>query len=60
MTTRLWHQSVNELSRIAAYKEGIEAHARAFLGPEVEIHVQGLAEGTYGDLSPSDAHGNAS
>ncbi|MGE7417720.1 aspartate/glutamate racemase family protein [Methylobacterium tarhaniae] len=59
MPTRIWHQSVNELSRIAAYKQGIEAHARAFLGAEAEIHVQGLPEGTYGDLSPSDALGNA-
>ena len=59
MRMRFWHQSVNELSRIAAYKQGIEAHAARFLGDEVELHVQGLPEGTYGDLSPSDALGNA-
>jgi len=59
MTTRIWHQSVNELSRIAAYKQGIEAHAARFLGAEVELHVQGMPEGTYGALSPSDALGNA-
>ena len=59
MTVRIWHQSVNELSRIGAYKRGIEAHAAAFLGDEVEVHVQGLPEGTYGDLSPTEALGNA-
>lgn len=59
MAIRIWHQSVNELSRIGAYKRGIEAHASAFLGTEAEVHVQGLAEGTYGELSPSDALGNA-
>ncbi|HMO30337.1 aspartate/glutamate racemase family protein [Enterovirga sp.] len=59
MTLRIWHQSVNELSRIGAYKRGIEAQAAAFLGPDAEVHVQGLPEGTYGDLSPSDALGNA-
>ncbi|MGV6874741.1 aspartate/glutamate racemase family protein [Pseudochelatococcus sp. B33] len=59
MPVRIWHQSVNELSRIAAYKNGIEAHARAFLGDEAEVHVHGMAEGTYGHLSPSDALGNA-
>jgi allantoin racemase len=59
MALKIWHQSVNELTRIAAYKRGIEAHAAAFLGPEVELHVQGMPEGTYGALSPSDALGNA-
>jgi allantoin racemase len=59
MTIRIWHQSVNELSRIDAYKRGVEAHARKFLGDEAEVHVQGLAEGAYGDLSPSDALGDA-
>lgn len=59
MPVRIWHQSVNELSRIAAYKSGVEAHARAFLGDEAEVRVHGLAEGTYGALSPSDALGNA-
>lgn len=56
---KFWHQSVNELSRIDAYKRGIEAHAKTLLGGEVEVHVQGLPEGTYGALSPSDALGNA-
>jgi len=59
MTIRIWHQSVNELSRIGAYKRGIEARAAAFLGDEAEVHVHGLPEGTYGELSPSDALGNA-
>jgi len=59
MPIRIWHQSVNELSRIAAYKQGIERHAGKFLGAEAEVHVQGLPEGTYGRLSPSDALGNA-
>jgi Asp/Glu/hydantoin racemase len=59
MPVRIWHQSVNELSRIAAYKQGIEAHARAFLGTEAQVEVHGLPEGTYGALSPSDALGNA-
>lgn len=59
MAMKFWHQSVNELSRIDAYKRGIEAHARNLLGDEAEVHVQGLPEGTYGDQSPSDALGNA-
>lgn len=59
MSIRIWHQSVNELSRIAAYKQGIEAHARSFLGTEAQVEVHGLPEGTYGELSPSDALGNA-
>lgn len=59
MQIRIWHQSVNELSRIEAYKRGIEAHAGAFLGSEASVHVHGLPEGTYGALSPSDALGNA-
>lgn len=59
MTIRIWHQSVNELTRIAAYKRGIEDHAARFLGEDAEVHVHGLAEGTYGELSPSDALGNA-
>ena len=42
MPVRIWHQSVNELSRIAAYKQGIEAHARAFLGTEAQVEVHGL------------------
>lgn len=59
MTLKLWHQSVNELSRIGAYKQGIEAHAKALLGADAEVHVQGLPEGTYGAQSPTDALGNA-
>ena len=56
---KFWHQSTNELSRIDAYKRGIVAHAKKLYGNDIEVHVQGLAEGTYGDLSPSDALGNA-
>lgn len=59
MAMKFWHQSVNELSRIDAYKRGIETHAKALFGDEVEIHVQGMPEGTYGSQSPSDALGNA-
>ncbi len=59
MGLKFWHQSVNELSRIEAYKRGIEAHAQAFLGNEAEVHVKGMPEGTYGAQSPSDALGNA-
>ncbi|TNM60144.1 aspartate/glutamate racemase family protein [Aliirhizobium smilacinae] len=59
MSLKFWHQSVNELSRIEAYKRGIEAHAGAFLGAEAEVHVHGMPEGTYGTQSPSDALGNA-
>ena len=56
---KFWHQSTNEVSRIDAYKRGIVAHAKKLYGTDIEVHVQGLAEGTYGDLSPSDALGNA-
>lgn len=59
MTLRIWHQSVNELGRIEAYKRGIEEHAARFLGTDAEVHVHGMADGTYGALSPSDALGNA-
>jgi Hydantoin racemase len=59
MTLKLWHQSVNELSRIGAYKKGIEAHAKTLLGAEAEVHVHGLPEGTYGAQSPTEALGNA-
>ncbi|MFB8342815.1 aspartate/glutamate racemase family protein [Brucella cytisi] len=59
MSLKFWHQSVNELSRIEAYKRGIEAHAKVFLGDEAEVHVHGMPEGTYGTQSPSDALGNA-
>lgn len=59
MPVRIWHQSVNELSRIEAYKQGIEAHASGVLRGEAIVHVQGLPQGTYGDLSPSEALGNA-
>ena len=56
---KFWHQSTNELTRIEAYKRGLISHAYKLYGDEIELHVQGLAEGTYGDLSPSDALGNA-
>lgn len=59
MKLKIWHQSVNELTRIAAYKRGIERHAAAFLGDDAHVHVHGMPEGTYGALSPSDALGNA-
>jgi allantoin racemase len=59
MGLKFWHQSVNELSRIEAYKRGIEAHAKAFLDDDAEVHVVGMPEGTYGAQSPSDALGNA-
>lgn len=59
MTLRIWHQSVNELDRIEAYKRGIEAHAARFLGTEASVVVHGMPTGTYGELSPSDALGNA-
>lgn len=59
MTIRIWHQSVNELARIDAYKQGIEAHARRFLGDSASVYVTGMPNGTYGDLSPSDALGDA-
>lgn len=59
MKVKIWHQSTNELSRIVAYKLGIEDHARKVLGEDGEVVVHGLAEGTYGALSPSEALGNA-
>lgn len=58
MTIRIWHQSVNELDRIEAYKRGIECHA-AILGGAASVAVFGMPVGTYGELSPSDALGNA-
>jgi len=59
MKVKIWHQSTNELSRIAVYKRGIEDLAKTFLGDDGEVVVHGMAEGTYGALSPSDALGNA-
>lgn len=59
MTIRIWHQSVNELSRIGAYKKALEERAAAFLGSEAEVTVHGMADGTYEGVSPSDALGNA-
>lgn len=59
MKIKIWHQSTNELSRIAVYKRGIEDLAKRILGDDGEVIVHGLTEGTYGSLSPSEALGNA-
>ncbi|WP_454915995.1 aspartate/glutamate racemase family protein [Xanthobacter sediminis] len=59
MTIRIWHQSVNELSKIGAYKQALETRAAAFLGADAQVTVQGMPEGTYGPVSPTEALGNA-
>lgn len=59
MTIRIWHQSVNELGRIGAYKAALEARAAAFLGAEAQVTVAGMPDGTYGAESPTAALGNA-
>lgn len=57
--TRIWHQSVNELAHLTAYKTALETHALNILQGEATVEVHGLASGTYGGASPSDALGDA-
>ncbi|MDX3809761.1 aspartate/glutamate racemase family protein [Bosea thiooxidans] len=56
---RIWHQSVNELQHLAVYRQMLESHARAVLGDDAEVVLQGLPTGTYGGLSATAALGNA-
>ena len=57
--TRIWHQSVNELDHLTAYRDALTAHAAAVLPGDVSVEVRGLATGTYGGESPTAALGNA-
>jgi allantoin racemase len=56
---RIWHQSVNELDELGAYKQALEAHARDILGDEAQIDVQGLPPGSYRGGSATAVLGNA-
>ncbi|MBS7701354.1 MULTISPECIES: aspartate/glutamate racemase family protein [unclassified Chelatococcus] len=57
--TRIWHQSVNELDHISAYRAAISQHAANVLPMDVTVTVNGLASGTYGGKSPTEALGNS-
>lgn len=59
MTIRIWHQSMNELDHLTAYRDALQAQAAAILPAEVTVDVRGLATGTYGGASPTEALGNA-
>lgn len=57
--TRIWHQSMNELEHITAYRDALQEQAAAILPGDVTVDVRGLASGTYGGASPTEALGNA-
>lgn len=57
--TKIWHQSVNELAKLDAYRAALEDLARTTLSPGSTISVNGLASGSYNGLSPTAALGNA-
>lgn len=44
---RLWHQSFTDLEAMPRYRDTLKSHARAVMGPEVEVVVHGLKPGTY-------------
>jgi allantoin racemase len=56
---RFWHQSMTELDSLGAYRDFLISHARAVLGDEVALEVQGLRNGSYHGRSPTAALGNA-
>lgn len=56
---RIWHQSMNELDHITAYRDALVAQAAEILPADVAVDVHGLASGTYGGASPTAALGNA-
>lgn len=54
---RIWHQSMTELDALPEYRATMEAHAGAVTGPDTEVTIHGLPEGSYGGMSPSDVLG---
>ena len=56
---RIWHQSVNELDHLTAYKQALEAHAAEILGEDASVDVQGLPSGAYGGASATAVLGNS-
>ncbi|MEL7982555.1 aspartate/glutamate racemase family protein [Vreelandella titanicae] len=57
--TKIWHQSVNELDKLGAYRTALEQLAALSLSPGSTISINGLAQGAYDGMSPTEALGNA-
>ena len=56
---RIWHQSMTELQGLGAYRDFLVRHARAVLGDEAALQVEGLSSGSYHGRTPSAVLGNA-
>lgn len=56
---RIWHQSVNELDTIEAYRKTLVAHAADVLGADAVVELNGLPSGSYGGRSATAVLGNA-
>jgi allantoin racemase len=56
---RIWHQSMTELQGLGAYRDFLVRHARAVLGNDAVLQVEGLKTGSYHGRTPSAVLGNA-
>jgi Asp/Glu/hydantoin racemase len=53
--TRIWHQSITDLSLLPGYESLLLTHAANVLDPSISVDVHGLRQGTYPDgLHPID------
>lgn len=54
MTIRIWHQSFTVLSDLGAYDQALRNHFRKVAREDTEIHMHGMAAGTYRSHYPGD------
>lgn len=47
MTTRIWHQSITDLTRLPGYQAALAEHASAVCEPSVTVDLHGVEPGTY-------------
>jgi Asp/Glu/hydantoin racemase len=47
MITRIWHQSITDLTRLPGYRTALAEHASAVSEPDVTVDLHGVEPGTY-------------
>ncbi len=52
MTTRIWHQSYTDLTRLPGYRDMLAAHAARVGDPQTKVELHGLRPGTYPEGMP--------